>query len=118
MSCRPSVPASVVRAYGEGLLTIEVLYLEGCPNYPPTLALVREVVAELGIPTCVIPVEVIDSADAERRLFLGSPTVRVNGVDIEPAARDRIDYAWGCRRYGDAGVPPRGMIAAAIREQL
>jgi len=96
-------------------VTIEVLYLEGCPSYPPTLALIREVIAELGIPARVISIEVKDSADAERRRFLGSPTVRVNGVDIEPAARDRIDYAWGCRRYGDAGVPPREMIAAAIR---
>jgi len=99
-------------------LTIEVLYLKGCPNYPPTLALVREVVAELGVHARVIPVEVIDSADAERRRFLGSPTVRVNGVDIEPAARNRIDYAWACRRYNSAGVPPREVIGAAIREQL
>jgi hypothetical protein len=99
-------------------MTIEVLYLEGCPNYPPTLTLVRDVAAELGINACVVPVEVKDSADAERCLFLGSPTVRVNGVDIEPSARNRTDYGWGCRRYGDAGVPPREMIAAAIREQL
>lgn len=94
-------------------MTIEVLYLGGCPNYPPTLALIREVVAECGVHARVIPVEVKDSADAERRRFLGSPTVRVNGVDIEPAARGRSDYGWGCQRYGTAGVPPREMIAAA-----
>ncbi len=99
-------------------MTIEVLYLNGCPNYPPTLTLVREVVAELGIPARVVPVEVKDTAEAERCRFLGSPTVRVNGVDIERSARGRSDYGWGCRRYGDAGVPSRAVIAAAIREQL
>ncbi|MGB9623262.1 MAG: DF family (seleno)protein [Phycisphaerae bacterium] len=98
-------------------MTIEVLYLKGCPNYPPTLALVREVVAELGSPARVVPVEVREAADAERCRFPGSPTVRVNGIDIEPAARNRMDYAWGCRRYGRAGVPPRELIVAAIREQ-
>ena len=98
-------------------MTIEVLYLEGCPNYPPTLTLVREVAAELGINAHLIPVQVKDSADAERCRFPGSSTVRVNGVDIEPSARHRTEHGWGCRRYGGTGVPPREMIVAAMRHQ-
>ncbi len=98
-------------------VSIEVLYLEGCPNYPPTMDLVRKVTLELGINACVMAVEVKDSPGAQRCRFLGSPTVRVNGVDIEPAARNRTDYGWGCRRYGAAGVPPREMIVAAMRQK-
>ncbi len=99
-------------------LRIEVLYLENCPNYPPTLRLVREVAEGLSVNVCVIPVQVRDSADAERRGFLGSPTVRVNGVDIEPAARGRTRHLWGCRLYPGGGVPTRELIIAAIREQM
>lgn len=97
-------------------MRIEILYFDGCPNHAPTMELVREVVADLGITAAVEGVELRDAADAERHRFLGSPTVRVNGMDIEPAARDRNDYAYGCRMYGHSGVPPRGLLEAALKE--
>jgi hypothetical protein len=47
-----------------------------------------------------------DAADDLR--FLGSPTVRVAGRDVEPGADDRRDYAFSCRIYrGPHGVEPR-----------
>lgn len=95
-----------------------MLYLDGCPNYPPTMALIREVAGELGVNVCLVPVEIRDTADAERCRFLGSSTVQVNGVDIEPSGRNRTEHSWGCRLYEGAGVPPREMIVAAIRELL
>ncbi len=106
------------RATGDAaVVKIEVLYLEGCPNVPPTLARVREVVAELGVRARIVMIKVKDRSDAERRRFPGSPTVRVNGEDVEPSARTCADYAWACRRYGCEGVPPRAIIVHAIRQQ-
>ena len=54
--------------------------------------------------------------EAVRLRFLGSPTVLIDGLDIDPTARDRTDYAMVCRLYDRSGVPPAEMIADAIRE--
>ena len=74
-----------------------MLYFEGCPNHEPTVALVREVVAGLDLSAEVEEIEVNTQTDAERLRFLGSPTVQVNGVDMEPRARERTNYALSCR---------------------
>lgn len=95
-------------------MKIEVLYLEGCPNHPPTIDLVQRVVSEHGIEAAVEAVEVRDAEDAERLRFLGSPTIRVDGKDIEPAARVRTDYSFCCRVYGGSGTPPRELVEDAL----
>ena len=40
-----------------------------------------------------------DPERAERLRFLGSPTVRVSGHDVEPGADERTDYALSCRVF-------------------
>ena len=61
-------------------------------------------------------VEIGDAEEAERLGFLGSPTIQVNGIDIEPGAEARFDYAMCCRIYGASGMPSRSMVEIAIRE--
>ena len=95
---------------------IEILSFDGCPNQEPTLDLVREVVGELGLETEIREVRVETPEEAERERFLGSPSVRVNRKDIEPEARGRTDFALGCRIYRHGGVPPKGLLVAALRE--
>ncbi len=94
---------------------IEVLFFKGCPNHEPTLALAREVVSELGLDVEIREVEIHDEMDALRRQFLGSPSVRVDGVDIEPGAAERTEYAFGCRVYGAGGVPPKDYLLRALQ---
>ena len=49
--------------------------------------------------------------------FLGSPTVRINGVDVEPSAHQRTSFGLMCRTYeGNGGVPPEELIDRAITE--
>ncbi len=55
-----------------------------------------------------------DVSTAERVKFLGSPTIRVNGIDIEPTARDRRDFGVMCRRYA-GGAPSHELIRAAVQ---
>jgi hypothetical protein len=80
-------------------MTIEILYFEGCPNHEglrerlPALLKVARIATE---PTLR---EITTQQDAERERFLGSPTLRVNGRDVEPAADDRADYGMKCRIY-------------------
>ena len=94
-------------------MKIRVLYFDGCPTHQPTVALVREVVAALGVNAEIEEIEVNRQIDADRLCFLGSPTVQVNGVDIEPSARERTNYALNCRMYNGSGIPPRELLVNA-----
>ena len=96
-------------------MTIEVLYFEGCPNHEPTLQLVREVVETLDLSLEVCAVEVPGLEQAEALRFIGSPSIRVNGRDIEPEADNQTDFAFACRTYGANGVPPRDLLIAALQ---
>ena len=93
---------------------IQVLYFEGCPNRDATVALARNVLSALGISEEIEEVEVRDDEDAQRLRFPGSPTVRVNGVDIEPDMAFRTHFALACRTYGASRVPARELLVAAL----
>ncbi len=93
---------------------IQILYFEGCPNLDATLALARSVLSEMGISEEIEEVEVRDDEDAQRLRFPGSPTVRVNGVDIDPDMKFRTQFALACRTYGASGVPQRELLVAAL----
>ncbi len=96
-------------------MKIEVLFFEGCPNHRRAVELAKSVAADRVPDARLEEVEVRDPDDAERRHFLGSPTIRVDGEDIEPDARSRTDYAMSCRLYRGSSVPPRELIEAALR---
>ena len=84
---------------------VEVLTFEGCPHAEPALELVKRVVSELGVGVDVRRIDVPDPAAAAAQRFLGSPTIRVNGSDVEPGANDRSDFVLSCRVYRtDAGL--------------
>src|SRR5579859_6091353 len=70
---------------GSKPLRIDIYYIAGCPNRRITEKRVWEVINELNIAAEVREVRV-DPPFAVRG-FLGSPTVHINGIDIEPAAR-------------------------------
>ena len=63
---------------------IEVLTFAGCPHTQPALELVERIVDELALEASVRHVDVSDLEQAEAHRFLGSPSIRVNGRDIEP----------------------------------
>jgi hypothetical protein len=80
-------------------LVIEVLYVQDCPHYQQTLALVDRVRAELGIDTELHTTLVVDQAAADQARFPGSPTVRVDGHDVEPDSEPTGEHVVGCRLY-------------------
>ena len=99
--------------------TVEVLIVPGCPGAKLTLERVCTAADELGIEVN-LRVLTVDEEDAARELgFMGSPTVRVDGVDIEDAeARAQRSVGLTCRLYADGGapepVPPTALIRRAI----
>jgi copper chaperone CopZ len=97
---------------------VSILYFEGCPNHRPTVDLVGALIRDLGLDAVVEEVELTSPDEVERLRFLGSPTVQVDGLDIEPAARSRKDYAMSCRLYQTSdGLPSRDMLLAALGAQ-
>ena len=62
--------------------------------------------------------KITDEHEAARERFLGSPTLRINGRDVEPGATERTDYGLKCRIYrtadGLSGLPAEDWILAAL----
>ena len=101
----------------EPKVRIRGLCFEGCAHSEAALALVRRVAGtEAPHGTVVETIDVASQRDAVRLRFLGSPTVQVNGVDIDPDARERTDFAMACRLYGGSGLPSAELLVAAIGE--
>jgi len=71
---------------------IQVLHMTECPATPGTIRLVEGVARAMGILIALEEVLVDTLEQAEALAFLGSPTVQVDGRDIEPEARTRTDF--------------------------
>jgi len=101
-------------------MKIEVLYFDGCPHYKPAVDLVLDVLKEEQVSAQVAEVNVGDPETAKATAFLGSPSIRVEGLDVEPEARAVRDYGISCRTYMTngriEGLPSRELIRSAIRE--
>lgn len=97
---------------------LEVLYFDGCPSHERLLPVLRDLAAEHGLDLGLRHIETLEQAEQER--FLGSPSVRVNGIDVEPGARRRTDFGMTCRVYRSentqSGLPPREWVERALRE--
>lgn len=100
-------------------MKVELLYFEGCPSYEALLPELRALLASEGIAE-EIELRRVESVEAaERERFLGSPTVRIDGEDVDPGAGERDDFGLKCRLYRSAAglehVPPEEWIRAALR---
>jgi hypothetical protein len=97
---------------------IEVLYVEGCPNYRGTLGLVERVRADLGIDAELRTTLIGDQGAADQARFPGSPTVRVDGRDVEPGSEPHAEYTLACRLYRlehrFAGQPDERWVREAL----
>ena len=98
---------------------VEVLSFAGCPHARAAVALVEQVARDTALDVDLRVIDVPNAAAAAERRFLGSPTVRVQGRDVEPGSDDRADFALACRVYqspdGPSGLPRREWLEAALR---
>ena len=111
--------------------TIEVLYFDGCPHYEAFLPHLRDLLDTHGITAEVTLIRIDNDDDAQTHHFLGSPTVRINGHDIDPDAADHqhteaqdpstSPYGMQCRLYrtpsGTTGIPSDQWILDALDHQ-
>lgn len=73
-------------------MKVEVFYVDGCPNRQPAVERVKELLREFGLTGNVLEILVTGATAAIAVRFLGSPTIHVNGVDIEPSARTSSQF--------------------------
>ncbi len=98
---------------------LELLWFSDCPNHAAARSLIHEVVVELAPGSNIHDIDATDQGVAARVRFPGSPTVRVDGRDVQPDFHDPGDYTPRCRVYWVdgrlTGLPPREWIEAALR---
>lgn len=99
-------------------MAVEFLWFDGCPSHEPARRLLDAVIASAAPGVQVTSVDASDPVVAAAHRFPGSPTIRVNGIDIDPNFRDPGDYAPRCRLFRTADglrpIPPREWIEAAL----
>lgn len=100
---------------------VEILYFDGCPNHEGLETHVRTLLADTGVELPITVRRIDSEAEARAERFLGSPTIRVNGVDVDPTAATHDTYGIMCRVYptddGPRGTPPDGWILAALHRK-
>ena len=100
-----------------GSVRVEILAREDCPNREMALIVVERVVDEMGIPAEIEVVEMADDDDAEEHRVLGSPTVFVDGRDVDPEPLYDA-YSADDRIYRTARGPSGWPEAEWIRDAL
>ncbi len=98
---------------------IDFLWFEGCPSHTAARAMLGDVLAQQEIQAEVVETQVRTQARAEALGFPGSPTIRVNGIDIdEDGAGSRPALTCRAYQWSDGRIQPlpeRARLAAAVR---
>ena len=97
-------------------MNVRVVYIDGCDATPPTIAMVEKIANEFGLEITIekVLIETVDQAKKHR--LIGSPTIQINGLDIEPEVRNLEQFGLTWRRYGASAMPPEEMVKAAFLE--
>lgn len=98
---------------------VEFLWFQDCPNHEAARTLLHEVIDDIAPETAVSDIDATDPEVAKTHRFPGSPTIRVDGKDVDPTFVDPGDYTPRCRLFrSDSGivrVPERRWIEDALR---
>jgi len=88
------------------------MIIPGCPNAEPAVRVLKSVAGELGVEIQISLIVVENPEEAQRVSFHGSPSVRIEGEDLESDVIS-LPFSFGCRVYRD-----RGMLSGSPSESL
>ncbi len=98
---------------------VELLYFDGCPNHGKALQLVQQVLREEGARAEIRTTNVRSEREARALRFIGSPSVRVDGKDVDPQSDRTQVFGRRCRVYVAngtlSGVPSLEDIRRAVQ---
>jgi acylphosphatase len=103
-------------------MQVELLRWEGCPSTDEALAELREEMSALGLDPDGIEIREVDTeAEAERQEFVGSPTIRIDGRDVQPPANEPVGLTCRVYRLRDgriSAVPDREDVRDALAKAI
>ena len=86
---------------------VELLFWDGCPSHPQALADLREAMAQLGLDADQVLVrEVTSDERADRERFVGSPTIRIDGEDLDDPGEEPFGLTCRVYRRRDGAISP------------
>jgi len=86
---------------------VEFLWWSGCPSWERALDMLREEMRRLDLDPAAVRLREVDTdADAEGERFVGSPTIRIDGRDVQPTGDDPIGLSCRVYRHRDGRVSP------------
>jgi hypothetical protein len=113
----PQEPSSTIR--GDGKVKVEFLYFNDCPGHKQALVNLKAALRESKIRADIVMINVTSEEQAEAVGFQGSPSIRVNGNDLD--GRDD-GHSYGCRIYQIDGnitpTPTKEFIQEKLKLQL
>ena len=99
-------------------MRVELLWWAGCPSAEEAIEIVREEMSAAGLDAAELEVrEVRSDDDAARDRFVGSPTIRVDGRDVQEPGSEPVGLTCRVYRLRDgriSALPDREDIAAAL----
>jgi hypothetical protein len=99
-------------------MRIELLFWAGCPSHPAALSELRAAVAQAGLdPRQIVVREMKSEDDAAREAFVGSPTIRIDGEDVQPPGEEPGGLTCRVYRLRD-GRPSPTPDPADLRDTL
>lgn len=94
-------------------MVIEVLYVPGCPNHQAAIENLKDALRSAVITAPIQEIVVTNEAMARQLKFPGSPTIRVDGRDVESNPHEA--YGVACRLYSNGtGVPSLEALRRAV----
>jgi hypothetical protein len=93
-------------------MRVELLYWDGDPEYMSARQNLVEVLTEDAFETTIQMIAVSSPEDATFLAFPGSPTIRIDGVDIDAAGAGEVGLHR--RDYGGTSVPGKDLIRSAV----
>ena len=93
-------------------MRVELLYADGDPAAMPARQNLVEVLTEDAFETPIQMIAVASEADAELLGMRGSPMIRIDGTDIDPAWDGPIGMA--SRPYDGDAIPAKPLIRRAV----
>lgn len=115
-----SVCQAARRAGENGIVKVQVLHIDACPNWVEAGARARRALDAAGLREVFVEYLLLGTEDEAAAVpFAGSPTILVDGEDLFPGERTR---SLACRVYvtegGLAGLPTKDQLEDAIRTRL
>jgi hypothetical protein len=88
-------------------MCVELLFWGGCSSHPKALAELREAMVDVVLDASTVVVgEVETQSDAALERFVGSPTIRIDSLDVQPPGEEPVGMTCGVYHRRDGRISP------------